>query len=233
MKSFKLLFATVLTALCASLCAFAQAPFDTQSELPLVILIGDSIRVGYAKPAAEGLKGKADIWSPKENCRSSTYVRENIRSWIGNQKPAIVHINAGLHDLVLKSPGVAITDIADYQANLKAIVAELKALGVETIIWATTTPVVDELNSEARKSNSKEGRRVAWRENEQVIRFNKAALEALEGTGVIINDLYTEVHQMNDQDLFIDDGVHFSIYGRDFLGGAVAKAIEAQLPAAK
>jgi lysophospholipase L1-like esterase len=224
-----------LIALCILLSATGSpirltAAEPVSKELPLVILIGDSIRVGYQDTVAKALSGKAVVWSPRENCKSSVYVRENLDKWLGGRDPAVVHINAGLHDLVRRSPDATVTDIVEYEENVRAIVAALQRRKGVTIIWATTTPVDDELNAAARAAGSSDGKRVAWRENETVIRFNAAAAKALSDSGVVVNDLYGLVSGMNDQDLYLADGVHFSLYGREFLGDAVAKAIAAQLP---
>lgn len=215
-----------------SVCALFLSSLNAQegkTALPLVVLIGDSIRAGYQPRVAAALAGKAVVWGPKENCKSSTYTRENLVKWLEGRRPAIVHINVGLHDLVLLSPEKNFVDIEQYQENLTAIIKELKEIPGVRIIWATTTPVRDELLTAARSANTKDARRVAWRENRQVVRYNEAAKQALTGSSVVINDLYTHVHEMNDPDLYIEDGVHFSIYGREILSEAVAKAISSEL----
>lgn len=218
---------TLLIAALAAPLAQAQEP----ASLPSVVLIGDSIRAGYKDTVIKALEGKAVVWTPKENCKSSVYTRENLTKWMEGQKPDVIHINAGLHDLVLTGPDTTFTEIGKYKENIQFIVDELKKNYPDAkIIWATTTPVVDELNAKARESGSADGKRVARRENAQVIRFNEAAAEALQGRNVVVDDLYTGVKDMNDQDLYIEDGVHYSMYGREFLGDLVSKSIIAQLP---
>lgn len=219
---------TLLTVLAVAPLARAE---QAATDLPKVVLLGDSIRAGYKDTVIKGLDGKAVIWTPKENCKSSEYTRENLAKWMEGQKPDIIHVNAGLHDLVLTAPDTTKTEIGKYKENIQVIVDELKTKYPEArIIWATTTPVNDTLNTKSRTSQSADGKRVAWREDAQVVRFNAAAAEALQGRGVIVNDLYTAVKDMNDEDLYIEDGVHFSMYGREFLGDLVVKSITAQLP---
>jgi lysophospholipase L1-like esterase len=216
-----------LLAACVAPIAVAEQPAD----LPKVVLLGDSIRAGYKDTVIKALEGKAVVWTPKENCKSSTYTRENLAKWMEGQNPDVIHINAGLHDLVLKEPDTNVTEIGTYKENIQAIFDEMKKKWpTAKIIWATTTPVVDELNAKSREAGTADGKRVAWRENAQVVRFNQAAAEVLAGRDVVVDDLYMAVKDMNDQDLYIADGVHFSLYGREFLGDAVAKSILAQLP---
>lgn len=208
-----------------------HAEQPASADLPKVVLLGDSIRAGYKDTVIKALAGKAVVWTPKENCKSSVYIRENLAKWMEGQNPDVIHINAGLHDLVLTGPETNFTEIGKYGENIRAIIDELKKKYPKAkIIWATTTPVFDELNEKSRKSGTADGKRIAWRENAQVVRFNAAAAEALKGRDVVVDDLYTLVKDMNDQDLYIDDGVHYSMYGREFLGDAVAKSILAQLP---
>lgn len=46
--------------------AFAQ-PTKAPPELPKVLLLGDSIREGYAPLVAKRLEGVAEVFQPKEN----------------------------------------------------------------------------------------------------------------------------------------------------------------------
>ncbi|MBU8902457.1 MAG: hypothetical protein KOO69_06935, partial [Victivallales bacterium] len=66
---------------------------------PKVILIGDSIRMGYQSTVKRKLKDIATVISPKKNCRHSRNIIENHLEWIIKEKPELVHINAGLHEL--------------------------------------------------------------------------------------------------------------------------------------
>ncbi|MFN9742702.1 MAG: SGNH/GDSL hydrolase family protein, partial [Acidobacteriota bacterium] len=70
-------------------------------ELPRVVLIGDSIRLGYAPIVAKKLEGRAEVISVEQNGGDSRRVRANLEQWALAVRPAIVHFNAGLHDLKL------------------------------------------------------------------------------------------------------------------------------------
>jgi len=50
-----------------------------------VVLIGDSIRMGYERTVGEELSGVAEVLSPKENVRNSRTVLAHIEEW------ALVH----------------------------------------------------------------------------------------------------------------------------------------------
>src|ERR671921_400634 len=87
---------TWLSGLC--LAAAPQAKEETPS-LPVVVLIGDSIRMGYTPVVAETLKGVAEVVSAAENGEDSRNVLKNLDAWAIAPKPAVIHFNAGLHDL--------------------------------------------------------------------------------------------------------------------------------------
>ena len=43
-----------------------------------VLLVGDSIRIGYDKSVALTLEGKANVCFPKENCRFASFVLNRV-----------------------------------------------------------------------------------------------------------------------------------------------------------
>ena len=49
----------------------ALAPIVDVAGLPRVLLIGDSISIGYTLPVREALKGKANVHRPAGNCSST------------------------------------------------------------------------------------------------------------------------------------------------------------------
>lgn len=117
-------------------------------NLPKVVLLGDSIRMGYEPFVVKELAGIANVWSPNENCRTTDTIIYNLNSWIKKQSPDLVHINPGLHDvrtLTFNSkPGETIVNSSHYRDNLETIFKWIQQNVDCKIIWATTTPVIDE-----------------------------------------------------------------------------------------
>jgi hypothetical protein len=62
-----------------------------------VVLIGDSIRVGY-QPLVIDKCTAADVWGPDDNCGAGPRVLEYFERWIASQEPDLVHFNFGIHD---------------------------------------------------------------------------------------------------------------------------------------
>jgi len=117
--------------------------------LPRVLLIGDSISIGYTVPTRELLKGKANVQHPRDNCGPTTRGLEKLDAWLGEKKWDVIHFNFGLHDLKYINDKGALVPVAEghqqvpideYRKNLDEIVTRLKKTGA-ALIWASTTPV--------------------------------------------------------------------------------------------
>ncbi|MCP4509024.1 MAG: SGNH/GDSL hydrolase family protein [Fuerstiella sp.] len=193
-------------------------------ELPTVILLGDSIRIGYQKAVARQLHGKATVWSPQENGQHTVYTLQQIDKWIMGRDAKVVHINVGLHDLFLSSK----TDqprhsLETYSANLRKIFAKLKQLTDAQIIFALTTPV-DEL----RQASSETYKRVV-RRNPDVVTYNRRAVEIAEESGILVNDVHAVALEIGVKAAIRDDGVHLTPKGVDVVGKQVARRVMSAL----
>lgn len=60
-------------------------------DLPRVLLIGDSISIGYTVPVRKELDGKASVHRIPGNGQHSSNGKARIRSWIGNKKWDVIH----------------------------------------------------------------------------------------------------------------------------------------------
>ncbi len=130
----------------------AFEPPVVKEGLPNVLLLGDSISIGYMIDVRKALDGVANVYRPATNCGPTTNGVKSIDAWIGDRKWDVIHFNFGLHDLkYIGKNGDVIADvnlptshiqvpIDEYAANLKQIAEKLKATGA-TVIWRETTPV--------------------------------------------------------------------------------------------
>ena len=186
-------------------------PVAETPGLPRVLLIGDSISVGYTPPVRERLKGKANVQRIPENGAFTTFALGKIDAWLGPGKWDVIHMNWGLHDLKIMEGGKHQVSLEDYEKNLEALVARLKKTGAK-LIFATTTPVPD-------------GKVNPPRVPADVARFNAAAVKVMQRNGVTVNDLYSAVLPKLDT-LQMPVNVHYKPEGYQFLGEHVAAAIE-------
>ncbi len=149
-----------------------------------VILIGDSIRMGYDKYIKEALEGTAEVYYPAENSRFATYVLRFAHEWKKKGEwptdADIVHWNAGLWDVPEILGDDPLTPIAFYADTIARIDKRLRLLFPNAkLVFATSTAVQEEKHGEVFK-----------RFNSTIRRYNAAAIEALSGTDTVINDLY-------------------------------------------
>jgi hypothetical protein len=90
---------SILGLFTASRSTRGQAAASSRPESPRIVLSGDSIRLGYGPRVAERLSGKAIVISPSENGGDIANVLAHLDEWVLRQKPDVVHLNCGLHDL--------------------------------------------------------------------------------------------------------------------------------------
>ena len=77
---------------------------EDQPGLPRVLLIGDSISIGYTIPVRNLLKGKVNVHRIPTNGGPTIKGLNQIEAWIGKKKWDVIHFNWGLHDLKYMGP---------------------------------------------------------------------------------------------------------------------------------
>jgi lysophospholipase L1-like esterase len=188
--------------------------------MPKVVLIGDSIRMGYAPVVRQELTDEAEVWAPAENGGTSQNVCEHLQAWIVAQQPDLVHVNCGLHDIrTAFGASAKAIGIGAYRANVTHIVTGALGTGAQ-VIWATTTPV----NHAWHHANKDFDRFEA-----DVRAYNEVAVEVAQSLGASLNDLYGLVMTAGRDALLLPDGVHFRPIGYELLGKTVAQAIRTHL----
>lgn len=151
-----------------------------------IVLLGDSIRLGYEAYVREALSGVAEFYSPNENCRFAQYFFRYVHEWkaIGNwpDDVDIVHWNTGLWDALRLLGDEPLTPTPFYADTIARIDRRLRRLfpGAK-MIFATSTSV-----NEAGFAGLNHERR-----NAEIAERNEAAIRALADTDTVINDLYT------------------------------------------
>src|SRR5262249_25780297 len=80
-------------------CPVTAQPPQSKQDLPRVLLIGDSIRLGYAPLVAKKLAGRAEVVSFPDNGGDTANLQTILDKWLAEGKPTVVHFNCGLHDL--------------------------------------------------------------------------------------------------------------------------------------
>jgi lysophospholipase L1-like esterase len=182
-----------------------------------VILLGDSIRMGYQPHVAQELGATFRVTGPSENCATSRNLLANLDRWVPDNRASIIHVNAGLHDLRYDPHRDGpVVSIDEYESNVRAILTRLRELTEARLIWATTTPVHEKLHAEQQ---------LARRRESDVASYNAIAARIAQELDADIDDLCAAVLAHGPDKLWSPDGVHFSDAGSRFLGAEVARAI--------
>lgn len=67
--------------------------------MPKLVLVGDSIRMGYQKTVRGELSDWAEVWGPEQNGGTSENGLAHLDEWAITRAPDLLHVNCGLHDL--------------------------------------------------------------------------------------------------------------------------------------
>ncbi len=205
-----------------TLLLMATISIQAQTALPRVVLIGDSIRMGYAPLVAKRLEGRVEIIAATENGGDSARVLKNLDTWAIGPKPDLIHFNAGLHDLKRnKATGQYQVTLTEYASNLREIVGRLRRETTASILFASTTPIIDERHA-ARGADFD-------RLEADVRRYNDSAIAGMRELGVPVHDLHWVIEQGGPTKLMLKDGTHYTPAGYQLLAEAVADSIMRQL----
>ena len=202
----------------------AMQPVTDDPNLPRVLLIGDSISIGYTVAVRELLEGKANVHRPLVNCGPTTRGLTGIDEWLGDKPWDVIHFNWGLHDLKHMGPkGKSSADpkapgsreqvpIDEYEKNLRKLVARLKKTGA-ALIWRSTTPVPP----------GAQGRVIG-----DAAKYNEVAAKIMQENKIPIDDMYS-YSKLRLKEIQRPANVHFTPEGSRELAKHVAAAIQAAL----
>ena len=202
----------------------AMKPVKDTPGLPRVLLIGDSISIGYTVGVRELLLGKANVHRPLTNCGPTTKGVKELDKWLGDKPWDVIHFNFGLHDLKYLGPrGQNLADpkgegshqqvpLADYEKHLKTMVARLEKTGAR-LIWRSTTPVPPGARGRVVGDSAK---------------YIKVAAKIMKERKITIDDMYSFC-MPRLKEIMRPANVHFTPAGSKVLAKQAVTAITAAL----
>jgi len=185
-----------------------------------VLIIGDSISMGYTPHLAELLAGAAEVVHNPGNAGDTNNAAAHLEGWLKQVPAEVIHFNCGLHDIKRsrQTPGRQVP-LERYRANLDRIVERLRQTDAK-LIWAATTPVIEERHRAAKDFD---------RCNRDVDACNAAAAEIMAAAGIPVDDLHAAVTAAGAENIISDDGVHLTDDGYRMLGRVAADCIRKYL----
>jgi lysophospholipase L1-like esterase len=197
-----------------------------KNKLPNVLIIGDSISLGYTPFVKKILKGKAVVEHNNGN-GNAEYTGSGIvmlDKWLGSTKWDVIHFNWGLWDMYgwrfLKED----RSPAMYKKRLEKLVARLKKTGA-VLIWGTTTPACPDPEVTMLKRFSTKVVISSALENE----YRESALQVMKQNNIKIDDLYSLMHPERKKYALAANNVHYTLDGYKKLAEQVAESIETAL----
>ena len=197
--------------------------------LPRVLIIGDSISIGYTPFLKQLFQGKAEIIHHRGNAEHTGTGLKKLDQWLGNRKWEAIQFNWGLWDLCYRHPdskvqgrrdkerGTLTTTRKQYAQNLELLVTRLKQTGAQ-LIWANTTIV----------PKGEAGRKLG-----DDLQYNRIARAIMDQHNIPITDL-NAASRTFESPLFTAPGnVHFTPAGYKALAHAAKSGIDQALQALK
>lgn len=185
-------------------------PGSDKSDLPRVVLVGDSIVRGCYAGVEQNLRGKAYVARiTTSKAVGDPALLEQLRTFLREIRFDVVHFNIGMH-------GWSYTE-EEYRKGLPDLLSAIRRGAPSAkLIWASTTPV--------RKDHD------PGPANQRVQARNRIAHDYFSGKGIAIDDLHALM--VPYPDLHSDD-VHFNAAGNKMLAGQVAREVEKALAQAR
>ena len=174
-----------------------------------VLLLGDSIRMGYQQYVKEELDGEFEVRYPEDNGRFAAYTLWQVNQELKwNPDIELVHFNNGYWDMNIEAPMTeAIHPVEEYVSFLRRIVELCRQCGA-TVVFATTVPI---LEAGAAGDNTGVQGTINY-SNEWVKQYNAAAVALMEQLEVPVNDLYALCME-DDRRYKCEDLLHLSEEG--------------------
>ena len=187
-----------------------------------VVLLGDSIRMGYEKYVKLAFEDRLQIYGPEDCCRFAAYLLRYVGTWKGEMGCGsdvdLVHWNCGLWDCLYLADGEKQTDLdtyGKYLARIHRTICKLYPQAKQS--FALSTAVQEHLFTGVFK-----------RFNADIEAYNAVAVETLAPLGVDFDDLYAVTRSLDPA--CWSDSTHFNTaLGTQAVAGAVVEHLEKQL----
>jgi hypothetical protein len=180
----------------------------TDTKLPRVLLVGDSICNAYGGAVCQELAGTANVtfFATSKCVCDKSYLR-SLALFLDECDYAVVHFNNGLHSLD--------SDRQDWETCLRAAMKMIKARGKGAkIVWASSTPLKDPKLTEKAKE------------------LNAIAARVMAEEGVPTDDLFALMDPL-DREANWSDTFHFKGEAQKTQAKSVGDCVRKALGAAK
>ncbi|MEN2281605.1 SGNH/GDSL hydrolase family protein [Algoriphagus sp. SE2] len=200
--------------------------FSPIKEKPKILIIGDSISIGYTPFVQEKFDDQAIVRHNPGNAQHTGTGLEKIEDWIGEEDWDIIQFNWGLWDLCYRHPdskeygnrdkvnGTLTFSLEEYQSNLDILVTKIQKLSDAKLIFVTTTYVPENEAGRFKKDPKK---------------YNRVAKKVMKNHGVIVNDLFKPSVSIHKKNGIGNNDVHYTTEGYEQLGQIISEFLEKEI----
>lgn len=193
-----------------------------RTEKKKILIIGDSISIGYTPFVRDALADKAIVVHNPGNAQHTGTGLAKLDEWLGTEKWDIIQFNWGLWDLCYRSPnsaepgqkdkinGAIEFSVEEYKSNLEMLVKKLLATRAK-LVFVTTTYVPE----------GEPGRFAG-----DDIRYNKAALEVMKKYDIPVNNIYKASMRIHAKEGLAENDVHYTQNGYKLLADKITKFLK-------
>lgn len=181
------------------------------TNVPRVLLIGDSVTRAYYPDAEKALRGKAVVarLATSKSAGDPVFIEE-VTLLLKQYHFDVIHFNNGIH-------GQHYSEEA-YSSGIRDLIAAFeKCAPGAKLIWATSTPLRESGHLDRLDAD-----------NARIVRRNADSLAIMKQRGIPVDDLYALV--LDYPEYYAQDGTHFNEKGVKVEGAEVARQIIALLP---
>ncbi|MFV0468192.1 MAG: SGNH/GDSL hydrolase family protein [Dysgonomonas sp.] len=202
----------------AFLCIALLIVFSFTNRKQNVLIIGDSISIGYTPFVKKDLEKKAQVFHNPGNAQHTGVGLNKVKEWIGDTNWDVIQFNWGLWDLCYRSPeskvqgnrdkinGIITNSVDVYVANLDSIVTILKQETNAKLIFVTSTFIPED----------EEGRFY-----EDAMVYNDGAIEVMKKHDVYVNDIYAKSAKIHRKHGMGSNNVHYTKEGYQELSNEI------------
>ncbi len=220
MKKLNLTFASIFVLLIIS----------WSPKKPKVLIIGDSISIGYTPFVKKYFKNDALIMHNEGNAQHTGNGLVNIKKWIGNGDWDIIQFNWGLWDLCFRHPdskvqgnrdkvnGTVTYTVEEYTKNLDSLVTIIEQNTKAKLIFVTTSYVP---------------KYEAGRFEADVQKYNTAAKKIMKKHGIELNEIYDKTIPIHNAYGIGADDVHYSDTGYEKLSNLIIDFLKVKIDSLK
>ena len=206
------------------ICFFILTSFSEKKSK--ILIIGDSISIGYTPFVKENLIKKAFVKHNSGNAQHTGTGLKKVKEWIGDEEWDIIQFNWGLWDLCYRHPeakvygnrdklnGNITFSLEEYERNLEDIIKSIKQVSNAQLIFVTTSYVP---NNEAGRFEI------------DAQKYNKVAKRVMKKHSIQVNDIYKESKAIHKNFGKASDDVHYTKKGYEKLGKIISQFLNNQL----